>query len=166
MAATCELIVLGGVASGAVLRRQRLGDREAAVLDAGLALHGMVAVETVDTLDRMLTPLELVDDAGSLVPVALDALARRLDERRSRPVVSTFGRRAFTRKAPTMSAVAITTATKTLLKGMGAEDVPRDTGGTRHGIATSVGGHNLTARGAAPRRAHGRRRTVVNMPTT
>jgi hypothetical protein len=84
MPATRVLVVFARVALGAVLRRQSLRDREALVFDALLPFHRVMTVETVDAFDRVPAPFELVDDGGSLVPVALGALPRCLDQGRRR----------------------------------------------------------------------------------
>src|SRR5580693_2429561 len=71
------------MALGAVLRGERFGNREAPMLFRWLTFDGMVAIQTVDTPDRVLTPFELVDDGRGLMPMAFGALACGFDERRS-----------------------------------------------------------------------------------
>jgi hypothetical protein len=75
VAAAKKLIVLGFVALGAIGCRKMLGDHEAAMVERGLSLHGLVAVEAGDALGGVLTRFKLVDDGRCLLPMAFGALS-------------------------------------------------------------------------------------------
>jgi len=75
MPAANKLIVLSFGTFGAVGGRQMFGDHETAMVERGLAFHGLVTIEAGDALRGMLTRFELVHDGGCFLPVAFRALS-------------------------------------------------------------------------------------------
>jgi hypothetical protein len=67
------LVVLGLVAFGTIGGREVLGNDESAVVQAGLPVDGMMAVEARKPLGGMLAHFKLVDDRGRFLPMALGA---------------------------------------------------------------------------------------------
>src|SRR4051812_20079982 len=76
------LIVLGLVAFGTIGGREVLGNDEPAVVQTGLPVDGMMAIETSKSLGSMLAHFKLVDDGGRFLPVALGAFPDGARKRR------------------------------------------------------------------------------------
>jgi hypothetical protein len=113
--------------------------------------HRTVAVEAVHALDRVPTPLELVDDRASLVPVAFSALARRLDQCRRRFAgLSPRPAGVHEKRANDQGRRERTTATKTLLKGIAGRAFSR---GARWSAMATVGSLRSSQLPSLPARA-------------
>jgi hypothetical protein len=76
-----KLIVFGCVALRTVLGRQFRGNREASMIHAHLPIAWLMTVQAGDPAIRVHARFILVDHRGSLLPVALRALAGRAYER-------------------------------------------------------------------------------------